>query len=153
MFYYQVWMKLVKQVVFVLLIWGLVASSAIAETRQMSYTISSGSETDFSGLMQRAEQFAHDWIQQSFVSNPSLTDVTVHILGEHNGAEAPLLYVTVSRAQWQHNPTIATWGDYFGRASAVVLGYTSPHSSSLTATGPTNSTSLSTASLLQTVSY
>ncbi|NJO75690.1 MAG: hypothetical protein HC833_19140 [Leptolyngbyaceae cyanobacterium RM1_406_9] len=105
--------------------WGAIAPAVLAEARQLDYTLSSQGSRSYAVLVQQAEQMADRLVRQSF-SDAAVTQVSLRILGEHNGSEAPVLYLTVSRTDWQANPDIQTQARYFGRPSAVLLGFTQP---------------------------
>jgi hypothetical protein len=109
---------------FLVLGWGAIAP-AVAETRQLDYTLSSQGSRSYEALVRQAEQMADNLVRQSF-SEAAVTQVSLRILGEHNGSEVPVLYVTVSRSSWQSNSDIRTQARYFGRPSAVLLGFTQP---------------------------
>lgn len=104
--------------------WGAIVPAG-AETRQLDYTLSSQGSRSYEALVQQAEQMASSLVQQSF-SDATVTQVSLRILGEHNGSEVPVLYITVTRSDWQSNPDIRTQARYFGRPSAVLLGFTQP---------------------------
>ena len=106
--------------------WGAIAPAASAQTGQLDYTLSSQGSGSYEVLVRQAEQTAESLVRQSFIDNPALTEVSVRILGEHNGSEVPVLYVTVARSVWQNNPDIRTQARYFGRSSAVLLGFLQP---------------------------
>jgi hypothetical protein len=105
--------------------WGAIAPAVLAEELQLDYTLSSQGSRSYEVLVQQAEQMADRSVRQSF-SDAAVTQVSLRILGEHNGSEVPVLYVTVSRADWEANPVIQTQARYFGRPSAVLLGFTQP---------------------------
>ncbi len=93
-----------------------------AESKQITYTLSSQSDRSYKALTQQAESLAEKLIEQAFAQNPQLTEVAVSIIGERNGQEVPLLAAKVSRTNWQANPQIQAWMQYFS-ASAVLLGF------------------------------
>jgi hypothetical protein len=98
------------------------ATSARAETGQLNLTLSSQKNQSFQTLVQEAEALAKKSIQQTFESNPEVTDLTVNILGEHYGQLVPLLSVTVTQTNWQKNPKVQPWTKYFSSA-AQLLGF------------------------------
>ena len=119
---------------------GLLASPALAETQQVDFTSSRDHQTTetreirsklksahqtFAALIQEAEFLATRSIEQEFAESPSITEISVSILGERNGQEAPLLLSRVSRSDWQKQPRIQKWTKYFG-SSAVLLGFLKP---------------------------
>jgi hypothetical protein len=56
---------------------------------------------------------------------PILTEVSVTIVGEHNGQQVPLLSSNVSRSNWQTKPNVQVWSRYFGTAESL-LGFVKP---------------------------
>jgi hypothetical protein len=104
---------------------------ALAAPKQVNYTLNTTPNQTFTDLMQQAQAQARSLIDQAF-SDASVTSVTVNILGERNGQEAPLLQSTVSRADWQRNPNLAKWTTYFGTSSVVLLGFIPPRGASAT---------------------
>ena len=95
---------------------------AWAEEKQITYMLSSQSDRSYKALTQQAESLAEKLIEQAFAQKPQLIEVAVSIIGERNGQEVPLLATKVSRANWQANPQIQAWTQYFS-ASAVLLGF------------------------------
>ena len=103
-----------------------IAHPAIAEGKQVSQTIHSDSSSQvFSELMQQAQAQARSLIEQAF-ADPTTNSVSVKIMGERNGQEAPLLFTNVSRTDWQRDPRLDRWTKYFTGPSAVLLGYLQP---------------------------
>ena len=95
---------------------------AKAEARQINLTLTSSSNSTFTSLVQQAESLAHGTIEQIFVAYPSVTEVSVMILGDRNGQEVPLLVSKVSRSDWQRDPSIRTRTQYFS-SSELLLGF------------------------------
>ncbi len=71
-----------------------------AEIRQLDYTLTPEANQSFNGLIQHAERLAAQLIKESF-ANPSTTAIELKILAEREGLTAPILYVRVTRADWQ----------------------------------------------------
>ncbi|PSB17200.1 hypothetical protein C7B65_19430 [Phormidesmis priestleyi ULC007] len=92
-----------------LLLMGMLLSSfvapAYAETKQLDYTLTSAANQSFSGLIEQAELLAERLAKQGF-ANPSTTVVEMRILAEREGLTAPILYVRVTRAEWQKQPKL-----------------------------------------------
>lgn len=103
---------------------GAIAAPSWAEPRQIVKLSSQGNQT-FAGLMQQAEALARKLVEQAFAQSPSLTEVSITIVGERNGQEVPLLYSRVSRSNWQKEPRIQTWTRYPSN-SAILLGFSKP---------------------------
>lgn len=103
-----------------------------AQTQPIELRLNSQNQ-NFQTLLKQAEVAAKESIEQTFSENPKLTEVSLTVSAEHNGAVVPLLSTTVSRANWQRKPTIQAWSQYF-TASEVLLGFRT--------TQPTTSTSV-----------
>ena len=93
-----------------------------AGTRQIDFTLRAESNQTFTALMQQAEVLAKSLIERGFAESPSITELSVNILGERNGQEVPLLFSRVSRFNWQKQPSIRQWTRYLG-TSAELLGF------------------------------
>lgn len=98
------------------------AQSAQAQGKQMNYILSSEGVRTFEGLVQQAESVADQSIRRGFAEDASLSSVSVKVMGERDGAIAPVLSVTVTRTDWQNHPTIQAWAHYF-RNSTSLLGF------------------------------
>lgn len=64
-------------------------------------------------LIDQAEALVTDEIGRRFSSNADLADVRVVVLGNRNGDIAPILSTSVSRADWQANPAVSAWTNYY----------------------------------------
>ena len=100
-------------------------SNQTAGTRQIDFTLRAESNQTFTALMQQAEVLAKSLVERGFAESPSITELSVNILGERNGQEVPLLFSRVSRSNWQKQPSIRQWTRYLG-SSAVLLGFKKP---------------------------
>lgn len=101
------------------------AIPAWAESRQIDFTVSSQGNQTFAALTQQARALAGNLVEQAFAQSPSVTEISVTIMGEHNGQEVPLLFSTVSRSNWQKEPRIQPWTRYASN-SATLLGFLKP---------------------------
>jgi hypothetical protein len=101
------------------------SAPAWAEPKQISILLSSQGSQDFESLIQEAESVAGNFIQQVFAESPEITEVSVTIVGEHNGQQVPLLSSNVSRSNWQIKPNVQVWSRYFGTAESL-LGFVKP---------------------------
>lgn len=105
--------------------WGLFAYPAWAQTNQIAFILPSYANQTFECIMQQAASLARASIAREFAENPDLTEVSVTILGQHNGQTVPVLLAKVSRSDWQKKPIIAKWIRYFS-SSEVLLGFKQP---------------------------
>lgn len=104
----------------------IAASPAYADSKRVDFLLNTqGSET-YDALLRQAESIARESIDRSF-GDPTTTEVLVKILGEREGQISPLLYVSVSRADWQKNSSIQAWARYFN-GSPSLLGFARPRS-------------------------
>ncbi len=114
-----------------LLLIGMLLSSfvapACAETKQLDYTLTSDANQSFSGLIGQAELLAEQLAKQGF-ADPSTTAVEMRILAEREGLTAPIVYVRLTRADWQRQPNIRPAITYL-RGADRLLGFKSPQNS------------------------
>lgn len=104
---------------------GTSTPAAWAEPSRIDFTLSSQANQTFTNLMQQAEALAGNLIEQAFTQSPSLTEVSITIVGEHKGQEVPLLFSRVSRSNWHKKPSIQLWTRY-ASDSAILLGFKKP---------------------------
>jgi hypothetical protein len=107
------------------------SAPAWAEPKQISILLSSQGSQEFESLIQQAESVAGNFIQQVFAESPEITEVSVTIVGEHNGQQVPLLSSNVSRSNWQTKPNVQVWSRYFGTAESL-LGFVKPQQAAAT---------------------
>ncbi|MEB3359965.1 MAG: hypothetical protein VKK04_24780 [Synechococcales bacterium] len=70
-------------------------------------------QVTYSDLAAEAESLAEEAIARQFTQNPSLPTVRVVVLSNRNGEMIPILTTTVSREQWQANPQVSAWTQYY----------------------------------------
>lgn len=73
-------------------------------------------------MVQRAEQVARAAAQRSFDRDILTSQVSVIVIGRNQGAEAPILTLDVSRAEWRNRPDTRRWATYY-RTSPSLLGF------------------------------
>ena len=114
-----------------LLLIGMLLSSfaapACAETRQLNYTLTSDANQSFSGLIEQAELLTQKLAEQGF-ADPSTTAVEMRILAEREGLTAPIVYVRITRADWQKQPNVRPAITYLSGVDRL-LGFKSPQNS------------------------
>jgi len=76
-------------------------------------------------VIARAESMANSEISDRFTSNPSLTAIEITVLGNRNGDVIPIVMTSVSRADWQANPSISAWSNYY-RSYALFQRHSEP---------------------------
>jgi hypothetical protein len=94
----------------------------LAATRRFSQQINH--DSSFEQMIQQAETIAQETANQAF-SDPSTTDIVVNIAGEQEGQIAPILFLNVTRENWQRQPSIQLWARYPGGVKRL-LGFERP---------------------------
>jgi len=95
-------------------------SLATAESVERNLILNSDGSQSFETLLQQAQDLAKDSIEQEFAENPDITEVSILVLGEHQGQIVPLLRSQVSRTGWQQDSRIYRWTRYFANNSKVL---------------------------------
>ena len=76
----------------------------------------------YAAFISRSELIARAAIQRTFDRDLLASTLVVYIIGLHQGAEAPVMSVEVSRSQWQQRPDSRRWATYY-RMSQILLGF------------------------------
>lgn len=95
---------------------------ALADTERVEISLERQPNETYQTMLSRAEAATLSAVQQSFNQDIMLTDVSVMIIGQNQGAIAPVLSMDVSRDQWLSNPDIQRWVTYFTTARSL-LGF------------------------------
>ncbi len=74
----------------------------------------------FDTFLRRSEIIARAGVQRSFDSDVLMTEAIVTIIGESQGIAMPVLTVTVSRSDWQRQPDVLAWVEYYPAARALL---------------------------------
>jgi hypothetical protein len=120
---------------------GAIASPAFAQSDRANLVIDGSSHPTLESLLQQAKTQTQSFVEQAFAKNPEQGEVQVTLMVERNGQVAPLFSVRVSRPDWQQNPRLEQWVQYFN-GSEVLLGFrTLPSSSPAVAQRATRSNS------------
>ncbi|MBW4663773.1 MAG: hypothetical protein KME01_06145 [Chroococcus sp. CMT-3BRIN-NPC107] len=98
---------------------------AFAETKILNLSLKTDENQSFASLIQQAELTAINLINQEFERSSKVTKIGIIISGERNGQEVPLLSTKVSQTNWQAQPKIQSWTNYFAKA-AILLGFNPP---------------------------
>ena len=112
---------------FSLALFGTLLIPEVALTRPVDVNVSirrQGNET-YSQFIERANSLAKNTIEQRFKTDRELDALNVVVVGENNGAIAPLLAVKVNRDNWQANPNVQKWSNEFPFSQSL-LGLESP---------------------------
>jgi hypothetical protein len=76
----------------------------------------------YPAFIERSELIARAAIQRAFDRDLLTSTLVVYIIGLHQGAEAPVMSVEVTRSQWQQRPTPRRWATYY-RMAQTLLGF------------------------------
>jgi hypothetical protein len=74
----------------------------------------------YQSLIRRAEIVARAAAQRSFDRDILMSEVSVMVIGEYQGAEAPLLMLEVSRQNWRQRPDTRRWATYYRTARTLL---------------------------------
>lgn len=102
----------------------LSAAPAHAEVKTISATVQTEGFEPFSSLRQKAADLAQESVNQAF-QDPRVTEVSVTVSGDRNGAIAPIITARITRAQWQESAQVSTWARSLER-SEDLLGFNLP---------------------------
>jgi hypothetical protein len=76
----------------------------------------------YAAFVSRSELVARAAIQRAFDRDILASTIILYIVGLHQGAEAPVMSVEVTRTDWQRRPTPRRWATYY-RMAQVLLGF------------------------------
>ncbi|MFE4108263.1 hypothetical protein [Almyronema epifaneia] len=91
-----------------------------AETEDIVIDMPVSGSVLYSTLIEQAEQLASGEVSRQFSQNSDISEVRVVVMGSRYGEIIPILATKVSRSQWQDNPQITVWTDYYS-ASYTLL--------------------------------
>jgi hypothetical protein len=106
----------------VTLILGCSLATAQAAPRQFSHRLT-GSNS-FESLIGKAEMLAQETANQAF-RDANTTEIIINISGEQAGQIAPILFLSITRENWQRQPSIQLWAKYPGGVKRL-LGFDRP---------------------------
>lgn len=86
----------------------LTPQTVVAYTVRVNLPVNRQYNESYKTLIQRAKAVALETTEQKFYQNIRVTDVSVIVVGQNQGAIAPVLSLTVSRPQWHSH--MATCG-------------------------------------------
>lgn len=76
----------------------------------------------YDAFIRRSELVSRAAIQRAFDRDIVMSTVVLFIMGQHQGLEAPVMSVEVSRSQWQARPDARVWATYY-RMAQTLLGF------------------------------
>lgn len=105
-----------------LAVWFLVSAgqSWVANPETVVINVPVYSQVLHSDLVTQAESLAEAEIDRQFNQSTSVSEIQVVVLGDRNGEMVPILTTTVSRTQWQENPQVAAWTQYYSNSYALL---------------------------------
>jgi hypothetical protein len=101
-------------------------TAALAPQRVQAYTASVNVSLNrqpgesYESFVRRAETVARAAAQRSFDRDILVTQVAVTVLGQNDGAIAPILALRVSRQAWRSRPDPQRWARYFPNTQALL---------------------------------
>ena len=93
---------------------------AQAQTARIELSLDRQPNETYETLVGRAEAAARRATQASFDKDTNVTDVSVVVAGQNQGAIAPILSLRVSRPQWVRQPDAQHWATYFSNAQLLL---------------------------------
>jgi len=93
---------------------------AQAETTRVELSLDRQPHETYENLLSRAEATAKTAVQESFDQNSAVTDVSIVVTAQHQGAIAPVIALEVSRPEWFSNPNIQHWSTHFTAARSLL---------------------------------
>jgi hypothetical protein len=74
----------------------------------------------YKSLIRRAEIVARAAAQRSFDRDILTSEVSIMVIAEYQGAEAPLMVLDVSRQNWRQRPDTRRWATYYRSARSLL---------------------------------
>ncbi len=93
---------------------------AQAYKSRVDVTLDRLKDETYQSMMRRAEIVARAAAQRSFDRDILMSEVSVMVIGEYQGAEAPLLLLEVSRQNWRQRPDTRRWATYYRTARTLL---------------------------------
>jgi hypothetical protein len=74
----------------------------------------------YQSFIRRAEIIARAAAQRSFDRDILTSEVSIMVIGRHNGTETPVLLLDVSREKWRERPDTRRWATYYRTAQTLL---------------------------------
>jgi hypothetical protein len=74
----------------------------------------------YQSFIRRAEIVARAAAQRSFDRDILASEVSIMVIGRHNGTETPVLLLEVSREKWRERPDARRWATYYRTAQTLL---------------------------------
>ncbi|WP_225886824.1 hypothetical protein [Pseudanabaena sp. ABRG5-3] len=99
-----------------------IASSAIAERREVDIRILVNQDEGFAVMTRKAEILARSAAQRTFDREVLVSDVSVKITAQnpYQDQAAIILQLIVSRSEWASRPDPKVWATYFPMAKTLI---------------------------------
>lgn len=92
-----------------------------AYTARVDLTIDRLPDENYETILRRAEATARAAAQRSFDQDILVTDTSIIVSVQNDGAIAPVLSLEVSRQQWRTRPDAQRWATYFKTARSLLM--------------------------------
>jgi hypothetical protein len=92
-----------------------------AYTARVDLSLDSLPEENYETSLRRAEAAARAAAQRSFDQDILVTDVSIIVSVQNQGAIAPVLELAVDRSQWRTRPDPQRWATYFKSAKSLLF--------------------------------
>jgi len=93
---------------------------AQAYTARLDLSLERQAGENYDTLLRRAEAAARAAAQRSFDQDILVTQVSITVSGQNEGAIAPVLSLDVSRPQWRGRPDPQRWATYYKTARSLL---------------------------------
>jgi hypothetical protein len=74
----------------------------------------------YQSFLRRADIIARAGAQRSFDRDILISEVSVMVIGRHNGTETPVMLLEVSRSNWRERPDTRRWATYYRMAQTLL---------------------------------
>lgn len=98
----------------------MIASSAIAERREVDIRLLANQDEGFIVMVRKAEILARSAAQRTFDREVLVSDVSVKVTAQNQDQAAIILQLIVSRRDWASRPDPKIWATYFPMAQALI---------------------------------
>ncbi len=97
-----------------------IASSALAERREVDIRLPVNQDEGFTVMTRRAEILARSAAQRAFDREVLVSDVSVKVTAQSQDQAAIILQLIVSRDEWASRPDPKVWATYFPMAKTLM---------------------------------
>jgi hypothetical protein len=91
-----------------------------AYTARVDLAIDTLPEENYETILRKAEAAARAAAQRSFDHDILVTDVSIMVSVQNDGAIAPVLELVVDRTRWRNRPDPQRWATYFKNARSLL---------------------------------